>query len=162
MALVLVVVGVMVWLARSTQSETVNAVETAPLLAAAVASAPFAVEMPTSAKGLVPTSVRLQPTEASGQEIVWHVGWVTPQTQYVQLSQSSASSRAYLAEQTASGRAGESVDLGGRSWQRYETSARRSLVNDANGVTTIVSGTVGWPQLESLAASLAPQALPGN
>lgn len=155
MAVVLAVVGLLVWLSRSTETEQVKAVDTAPLLTAAVMTAPFEVQMPTEADGLVPTSVRLEPTTESRPDVVWHVGWVTPDTQYVQLSQSRASSAAYVSEQTASGRKGETVLVNGRTWQRYATDARRSLVNRDAGVTTIVSGTEGWPALESLAGSLA-------
>lgn len=157
MALVLVVVGLLVWLSRSTETEEVRAVDTAPMLAAAVVSAPFDVLMPTSTTGLTPTSVRLEPTEASRPEVVWHVGWVTDETQYVQLSQSKAANGAYLDEQTAFGRAGQAVQVGGRSWTRYETDDRRSLVSTDGGVTTIVSGTVSWPRLEAFAGSLAVQ-----
>jgi hypothetical protein len=157
MALVLVVVAVLVWLSRSPETETVRAVDTAPLLAAAVATAPFDVEMPGSSTGLIPTSVRLAPTEASRPDVVWHVGWVTPDTQYVQLSQSQAASSSYIEEQTAKGRPGDTIALAGRSWQRYETSQRRSLVSTAGGVTTIVSGTLGWKPLESFAGSLTQQ-----
>lgn len=157
MALVLVVVGVLVWLSKSNQTEEVRAVDTAPLLAAAVMTAPFDVRMPASSEGLTPTSVRLEPTEESRPEVVWHVGWVTDDVQYLQLSQSKASSARYLQEQTASGRPGEDVLIDGRTWQRYETADRRSLVNEEAGVTTIVSGTVTWPRLEAFAASLRTQ-----
>ena len=157
MALVLVVVGILVWLSRSSQTEQVKAVDTAPLLAVAVATAPFPVVMPSSTTGLTPTSVRLEPTEESRPEVVWHVGFVTDDTQYLQLSQSKATNASYVDEQTASGRVGETVQVGGRGWTRYETPDRRSLVSTAGGVTTIVSGTVAWPRLEAFAASLAPQ-----
>ena len=157
MALVLVVVGLLVWLSRSTQTEEVRAVDTAPLLAAAVATAPFEVLMPASTAGITPTSVRLEPTEESRPEVAWHVGWVTDDTQYVQLSQSRAANASYVDEQTASGRAGEQVEVAGRTWTRYETPDRRSLVSTAGGVTTIVSGTLPWPRLEAFAGSLAVQ-----
>lgn len=155
LAVVLAVVALLVWLSRSTETEQVRAVDTAPLLTAAVMTAPFEVQMPTEVKGLVPTSVRLEPTVESRPDVVWHVGWVTPDIEYMQLSQSRAASTSYLSEQTASGRKGGTVALDGRTWQRYETDARRSLVNRDAGVTTIVSGTEDWATLEALAASLA-------
>lgn len=154
MALVLVVVGVLVWFSRSPETETVRAVDTAPLLSVAQTNAPFEVVMPKSVNGLIATSVRLEPSKASGPEVVWHVGWVTPDTQYVQLSQSRVASAAYLAEQTTNGVAGETITLQGRQWQRYENEKRRSLVNVENGVTTVVTGTLAWQPLESFAASL--------
>lgn len=160
MALVLAVVTLLVWLSRTPDADTVKAVDPAPMVAAALVSAPFPVEMPASTPGYVATSARYEPTEGSRPDVAWFVGWVTPETQYVQLAISASASPDFVVEQTARGRKGETVELAGRSWQRYETSERRSLVSVRDGITTVVSGTVAWPELERFAASLAPVAQP--
>ena len=44
----------------------------------------------------------------------------------------------------------------GSVWQEWQADDRRSLVLIDSGVTTIVSGTGDWTEIESLAGSLVP------
>ena len=121
---------------------------------AARAEAGFPVLEAPRLDTLQPTSARWEPTDASGGAPVWHVGYVMDGTEYVQVSQSRASDPAYLAEQTAGGRPEGSIDVMGVPWEKRESSTRRSLVRIDGGVTTIVSGTLPWDRLPTIAASL--------
>lgn len=180
MAVVLGAVALVLVFVWRPQQEAVKPVDIGVTLATATRAAPFAplVADPAIAvfAGWVPTSVRFEPTPKSDEQFVWHVGYVidggaegTADDAYVQLVQSVAASDAFVAEQTADGVAGEPVRIDGVAWTRYETPGRRSLVrsapaNDgtaASAVTTVVSGTLGWPELEQVAAALTPGASGG-
>jgi len=81
---------------------------------------------------------------------------VTPSDQYGQVSQSRAASERYLVEQTSGGVPTGTRDVAGAVWQEWQADDRSSLVLIDSGVTTIVSGTGDWTEIESLARSLSP------
>ena len=145
------IVGLLVW-RPTTASVRVVDVDMTHDLASRQAGVDLAV--PGSSAGLQATSVRWEPTEASGAAPVWHVGYVMDGDRYLQISQSTAGGAAYLAEQTANGQPEGAVAIAGREWQRYETSQRRSLVYSTGVWTTIVSGTADWSRLEQVAGAL--------
>lgn len=161
MAVVLAAVFLIVLLAWRPQPEAVKVVDPNPVLALAAAQAQFPVLAPTGLpEGWRPTSARWQPTEDSESAPVMHVGYVTPDDAYAQVSQSTARSAKFLDEQTAGGRAVGEQDVAGTSWERWETADRRSLVLGTGPSVTIVSGTGTWEELAGLAASLQPVATP--
>ena len=105
-----------------------------------------------------PTSVRWEPTQASDGNMVWHIGYVTSDEEYLQLSQSLADSDLYVIEQTSEGLPvtldAEHPDvvqeLASQGWLPYEggtSEVRRSLVRTVSGATTVVSGTGSWEQV---------------
>lgn len=149
-----VVIGVMLITLRP-QPEAIKVVDISSMRAAAAQDAGFAVLAPTAVEGLQATSVRWQPTEASQGVQVWHIGYVLDGETYVQVSQAATADPAYLAEQTAGGRPVGDIQIMGTSWQKRESSKRRSLVLERDGVTTIVSGTASWDRLPTIAAALA-------
>jgi hypothetical protein len=162
MAVVLAVVGAILLVTWRPQPDPVREVSLEPLVTFASSQADFPVMVvQTSVR---PTSVRWEPTEDSGGELVWHVGYVSPEGQYLQLSQSSADSDAYIAEQTREGvPLGADValppdvtELTSKGWIALESTdeePRRSLVLE-DGSTTILSGTGSWGELGSAARSL--------
>ena len=155
MAVVLAVVAVMVILTLRPHPDPIKEVQTAPVVQRAAAQASFPVNAPTNLPdGWIPTSARWEPTEASGDVPVLHLGYVTPSEQYAQVSQSTASSARYLAEQTDKALTTGSKDIAGSVWQTFERKTRRSLVRSVGGVQTIVSGSAPWEELAILAASL--------
>jgi hypothetical protein len=159
MAVVLGVVAVIVLFTLRPQPDPVKVVDAAPVVALAAAQASFPIGVPTSLpEGWRSTSARWEPTEASGEAPVLHVGYVTPSDQYAQVTQSTASSDRYVAEQTGDGIATGNKDIGGTVWQTRERKATRSLVRSTGGVETIVSGSAPWEELAILAASLQPAA----
>lgn len=160
MALVLIVVGVLVLLARTPEDDPVKVVDVGGPLAVATAMAPFEVLMPTQLDGYRATSARYETTEASEPDPAWHVGWVSPDTQYVQLGQSATRNPDFLETQVRKAEPTEVVVLGGRTWQRFEsapgTDEYRALVLTDGGSTTVLGGTESWTELERVAASMAP------
>ena len=163
MAVVLAVVGAILLVTWRPQPDPVREVSLEPLVTFASSQADFPVLVVQG--DLQPTSVRWEPTEASDGEMVWHVGYVTSDDQYLQLSQSSADSDLYVAEQTLDGVPLADAtnvptlvqQLTSEGWVPLETTAvepRRSLVRTSDGSTTILSGTGSWSELAVAAQEL--------
>jgi hypothetical protein len=154
LVVVLALVGVLVAVTYQSQKQEVRTVDVTTVAAQAQRQAPFDLLTWPAPQGAQATSVRWEPTAESGGIPVWHVGYLVDGGDYLQISQSATTEAGYVPEQAAGGQpAGESV-VGGQAWQRYESAKRRSLVSIESGITTIVSGTQGWPALEAAAAAL--------
>jgi hypothetical protein len=155
MAVVLVVVFAIVLLAWRPEPEAVKVVETAPAVALAARDAQFPIVAPAGlAPGWRATSVRWEPTEESESEPVLHIGYVTPADQYAQVSVAPVVAESYLDEQTADGAPTGTQAVGDATWERWESTKRRSLVLIDGSVATIVSGGAEWAELITLAESL--------
>ena len=154
MGLVLALIAVILLVTLRPQPDAVKVVDPTQVLIAAKALAPFAVEIPEGLAGYQVTSARWQETSASDGDLVLHLGYVTPGTEYVQFSQSAAGNLKFIDEQTSGGIATDQVTLAGQTWQHYESPERRSLVRTVNGVTTVISGTTTQGELERVASSL--------
>jgi hypothetical protein len=155
MAVVLAVVAAIWLLAWRPDPEPVKVVDTTQVVTLAAMQAEFPVQAPAGLPGTwQATSARWEPTAESDAAPVLHLGYVTPSDAYAQVSQSTADSRRYLAEQTAQGEPAGTRDVAGSTWAVYETDERRSLVRDDGVTVTVVSGSADWPELTALAASL--------
>lgn len=154
MGLVLALIGVILLITWRPQPDAVKVVDPTQVLIAARTLAPFPVLVPAGLDGYQVTSARWKQTPASSGEPVLHLGYVTPETQYVQISQSVADSAKFIEEQTAGGIGSGEIIIDGQVWQHFETADRQSLVLDGNGVTTVVSGTTSQSDLERVAGSL--------
>lgn len=162
MLVVLVVVGLLLLVTWRPQPEAVKAVDYGPVLIRAQSEAEYPVLVPAGlGDGWRVTSARWEPTEESDPDPAWHLGYVTPDDQYLQVAQSATDRSSYVEEQTADGRPAGESDVDGTTWQRYESpdAQRRSLVTVVDGVTVVVSGTVDWDLLERVAGSLAEPAV---
>lgn len=156
MAVVLAVVGAILLVTWRPQPDPIREVPLEPLVTMASAQADFPVlVVRTEAQ---PTSVRWEPTQASDGNMVWHIGYVTSDEEYLQLSQSEADSELYVVEQTAEGLPtaldadlpAPVLELVSEGWLPFEGGSpepRRSLVRTDSGATTIVSGTGSWTQV---------------
>lgn len=149
-AVVLAVVGVILFLSHRAQPDPVREVSmTNPLIVAQI-SAGFPVLVPEATKGYRLTSARFE----KGEPGVWHLGYVTPQDAYVQLEQSATSDLGFISDQlTGAARTG-SQTIGSAAWVAYEGQDNRALVRTADGVTTAVSGTAPMAELAKVAGSL--------
>lgn len=141
----------------------VRVVDYAVELTSARVAAPYEVLAPDGLTGYRATSVRFTSTDDG---IVWHLGFVSPDDAYVGVDQTDGDGEALVEQLTKAARPVEGdaafVDLGGRSWQRYDEGGDegdeqvvRGLVLDGDGVTTLVAGTAGWQELEEMAAALS-------
>jgi hypothetical protein len=153
LAVVLGVIGVIMLVTWRPNPDPVREVDPIPLFTLASGQATFPVVVP-EIDGLRATSVRWEPTQYSQSLPVWHVGYVTAEDQYLQITQSAATNEEFLKNQLAGVTAeGEEV-IAGQSWLVFSSDDSRALVNVTPEVTTIVSGSVTLPQLEAAANSL--------
>lgn len=107
--------------------------------------------------GWVATSVRY---ETSGEAMTWNAGYTTPDEEHVSIRQAADPGDAWLGAQTDDGTTVGSVTTkDGEDWVQRDREGkdRRSLVNEpeAKGeLTTVVTGTGSWEQLEGVAERL--------
>lgn len=124
-------------------------------LAEARDSAPFDVLAPSPApSGWRATSVEW---DAVRPDVSWHLGFLTPEGDYVGLEQGNAPASAFVAANTPATQPGEAVRIGAESWQSLVSADGRehALVRRAEDVTTVVTGTAPLSELVAFAESLA-------
>ena len=154
MVVVLAVVGAILLVTWRPQPDPVREVDVAPVLALAQSQAAFPVLVPVGLDGYRPTSARWEPTAASGQVPAWHVGYVTAQTQYVQLSQAATTEARFIDEQTGGAIPVGKVMIDGVAWEQQASQEGLALVRVADGVSTIVTGTVPLEELQGVVRAL--------
>ncbi|MFF4044288.1 DUF4245 domain-containing protein [Streptomyces sp. NPDC001816] len=102
------------------------------------------------------TSVRYQGEESDR----WHLGFQTPDGQYVQVEQSAQKKRADFIDQAGQGAKAtkRTEKIGDRTWTRYTGGRYDALVLEGTpGSTTVVAGTASFDQLTKMAAALKMQ-----
>lgn len=154
LAIVLALVGLLVAVTYQSQSAEVRTVDVAAVQVQAQREAPYELLTWAAGSRAQATSVRWQATEGSGGIPVWHVGYLVDGSEYLQVSQSAATEARFVPEQTAGGKPLGDVTIGDARWQRYEADKRRSLVGIEDGVTTVISGTLSWPEMQAAAESV--------
>ncbi|MFI5570663.1 DUF4245 domain-containing protein [Streptomyces sp. NPDC051740] len=99
-----------------------------------------------------PTSVRYKGTESEA----WHLGFRAPDGEYVAVEQSTGKRSAFIEDRTQGAAKTETTrQIDGRTWTRYEGDHYDALVlEDAEGSTTVVTGTASFGQLEKMAGAL--------
>jgi hypothetical protein len=166
MGVVLLLIGVVALITlRPDGGDEVRVVDYSDELASARVSAPFEVLAPAGLDGFRATSVRFTSTDAG---TVWHLGFVSPLEEYVGLDQSDGPAEPMIDEltegATAVGGPAGTVELGGRTWARYDEGGDgdgelvRGLVTHEDDTTTLVSGTANWSELEAMASALSSSA----
>ncbi|NYG06290.1 hypothetical protein BJ986_000777 [Phycicoccus badiiscoriae] len=105
------------------------------------------------------TSVRY--VRSTGGLMTWHAGYQTPTGNYIALEQTKDATAAWVEAQTNRAAHTGEVQAGGRTWGTYVRSGKvqNSLVHRAQGpteLTTIVTGTGTFEELEAFAGTLRP------
>lgn len=163
MVVVLVVVAVVMLLVWRPQPDPVKVVDPAPyeMLAAGQASFPVTAPRGLSADWR-PTSVRWEPTNKSQGMPVLHIGYVTPQGEYAQVTEFAFPSDADPAASVLVREQAQNVvpdttrGVNGQVWLSGEADGTRMIARVTGGAIAVVSGTANWQELESLAGSLQP------
>lgn len=101
------------------------------------------------------TSVTYEGAGADGA--AWHLGFMSPDDQYVAVEQSDAQPKAFVDDVTyGAEKTGRTVTLEGDTWARYKGEEYDALVRTEPEVTTVVTGTAPLEQLKQMAAALEP------
>lgn len=117
----------------------------------------YPVAMPAGlSDAWISTSVRFERTDSSSGRPVWHIGFVTPASQYAGVEQTDGDSAAFVAGLVGGAKPEGTVSLAGRDWQRYGSGANgyRTLVLIGQPSTIAITGSASDAELEQLAASL--------
>lgn len=110
-------------------------------------------------EGWTPSSVRYASSEGA---MTWQAGYSTPDDEYVSVKQAADPEEDWVGVQTHGGAgAGELRTDDGREWTKRATDGggQRSLVlepQEWDGLTTVVTGSGSWGQLEEFAERLVP------
>jgi hypothetical protein len=158
LGVVLGLVLVVVLITFRPHGQAVTVVDYRDTLAAARSGASFPlvgpVGLPADWKA---TSAYYDPPGTSLGVTTWHVGFITSAGQYAGFEQTDGISSGVLRDVLGDPEdLGRTVTIGGSVWSRWADSAgdRHALVRTASGVTIVVDGSAGWPELERLAGSL--------
>lgn len=97
------------------------------------------------------TSVRFQGDDFD----LWHLGFHTPDGQYVQIEQSTQKPSAFIDEASQGSEATKTTQrIDGRTWTRYTGGRYDALVHTERGATTVVAGTGSFARLTEMAEAL--------
>lgn len=152
LAVVAVFVAFLVAVAWRPAPDPVRTVDPTLQLEAARAQADYPVLAPVGLSAdWKPTSARFEAT-ATGSS--WFLGYVTPDEQYIALTQTDGDAEAFVAEQTLQGQPDAERTIDGQVWKQYVSGEQRSLVTTEAGATVVVTGTVGYDQLQEFAERL--------
>lgn len=99
----------------------------------------------------VPTSVDVR---RSGQTVRWHLGFLTPEREYVGLEQGDRAPGRVAAQFVAHLRPSGALTVAGAPWRVYRGETDTALVRQESGVATVVVGTAPTGDLVTFARSL--------
>ena len=148
---------------RLPKDHPVTVVDWKPVLAKARSEAPFPVLGPTNLPGewrvTRATWIKQGQTDNNGQAAAanrWQLAVLSPDDVYFGLVQTDQTAGDLIGNETRAGASDGQSTVGGTVWQRrVSTDDRtRSLVLQANAVTTIVTGDTSYTGLEAFASSL--------
>ncbi|MFE6778083.1 DUF4245 domain-containing protein [Streptomyces sp. NPDC057702] len=134
--------GIYVFIPHDDSKDPIKTVNTRVEVDLVRRAASYAVAAP---EGLDPTwratSVSYRGTSDFGA--VWHLGYLTPDKEYVGIEQSDSDRvPQYVADVTHKAKqTTRTVEVDGRKWTRYEGEKYNALVHAEPGVTTVVTGT---------------------
>ncbi|NHN55128.1 DUF4245 domain-containing protein [Calidifontibacter sp. DB0510] len=160
-SMVLVALGAVIWLALVPRPSKVDA-PTADVTGIArerSRAQQWSLAYPQGLpSGWRPVNVRMLP--AQNEQPTWQAGYDGPNGGYAAVLQTSGKPTSWMRSQTDGAAARGMVTIGGTGWAKVEKSDpdQRSLVRTAplNGLTTVVTGTGSWEQLQQFAAALKP------
>ncbi|MFI8400671.1 DUF4245 domain-containing protein [Streptomyces sp. NPDC003444] len=88
----------------------------------------------------------------------WQLGFLSPDTQYVAVHQSTAEPGTFVPKVTQKAKdTGKTQTVAGQVWQRWEGPKYDALVRTEGGATTVVTGTASFERLAEMAGSLRSQ-----
>ncbi|WP_308118346.1 DUF4245 domain-containing protein [Streptomyces buecherae] len=134
--------GIYVFIPHDDSKDPIKTVNTRVEVDQVRRTAPYAVAAP---EGL-PREWRATSVSYRGQSdlgAVWHLGYLTPDKEYVGVEQSDTDRvRQYVADVTHKAKQrGGAVEVDGKKWNRYAGEKYNALVREEPGVTTVVTGT---------------------
>lgn len=90
------------------------------------------------------------------QATTWHIGFINPADEYAAVEQTNGAPEPFVKDKGKRGELTGSAQVAGEEWLMYDGPKYRSLVRTKDGVTTMVTGTASFADLQVLAAALRP------
>lgn len=137
--------------------QQITVVDYAPVATSARQSGAFDVALPTNIPSeWKATSVRYRPNPTDPKVATWHLGFYVPQDGYVGIEQTNGTDPGFVKEATAHGTEQGEQEINGVTWKRYysEDARHYSLTTKQDGITTVVTGTLGYDELARIAVGL--------
>ncbi|MFF9848881.1 DUF4245 domain-containing protein [Streptomyces litmocidini] len=153
LAVIMVAAGVMyLFIPHDESTEPVRAKDYRVELLTAQRAAPYPVLAPEGlGEGWKATVVSYKREKGDA----WQLGFLSPDTQYVAVNQSTAEPGKFVPEVTLKAKnTGKTQTVAGQVWQRWEGPKYDALVRTENGATTVVTGTASFERLAEMAGSL--------
>lgn len=119
-----------------------------------------AVSYPVAAPEGLPSTWKATSVRFQGENHDrWHLGFQTPDGEYVQVEQSTQKPADLIDEASQGASATKRTErIGDRTWTRYTGGRYDALVlRDTPGSTTVVAGTASFAELTKMAAALKMQ-----
>jgi hypothetical protein len=139
--------------------EGVRVVDPSSAVQLAAARAGYAVPAPAGlAEDYRPTSARTDAGNATeGDPVTLEIGYLTPSEKFAGFVVSDDRRAAPLTAVLDGAEKHGTVELGGSTWTRETTQrGETALVQEADGVTVVVTGSAGDRELETVAAAVEP------
>ncbi|MFB7450300.1 DUF4245 domain-containing protein [Streptomyces sp. NPDC057027] len=153
LGVIMVAAGVMyLFIPHDEHAEPVKAKDYRVELLTAQRAAPYPVLAPEGlGEGWKATVVSYKREQGNA----WQLGFLTPDTQYVAVNQSTAEPGKFVPEVTLKAKnTGKTQTVAGHVWQRWEGPKYDALVRTDGGATTVVTGTASFERLAEMAGSL--------
>ncbi|GAA1587625.1 hypothetical protein GCM10009804_49690 [Kribbella hippodromi] len=155
LAICLAVVAFLVLVTWRPHKEEVKAIEYTAQLEDAKKAAAWVRGPEPMPSGWSATSVEFRTPQQ--EPITWHLGVVTSARKYVGLEQSNVTTGKFLGDKLGRTSDDGTAAVNGVTWQRkvlLDRKGENALVLVGSGVTTIVTGNAGYPDLEAFASVL--------
>nr|WP_231712926.1 DUF4245 domain-containing protein [Arthrobacter sp. zg-Y820] len=149
--LLLVLVPVLL---NPTPKATTRNVDVQQISVQAAADAGYAPLAPELPEGWSSNYARWEATSSSGVP-VWEVGYVTPNSDFIRLSETNAGNPTWIAQASGDSMvAGERV-AGGQTWElRDSTDGEASMVLEHEGLTVVLTGEADLAEFDVLAEAV--------
>ncbi len=158
---VFLVVSVILLLTWRSHSQTPQPVDSVGALEQAVSTSTFPILFPTPLpSGYKATSARFEPdTYGATGDRRWYVGFTTAHNDFVSLWQTTAPLRRILAATSNGGDCSTKQTVNGVEWTKCDGGkpTSRAYGHSVDGVTTVVSGTASFSELEAFINTLQVQ-----
>ena len=113
--------------------------------------APLAPELPD---GWTSNYARWEATNSSGVPL-WEVGYLTPNTEFIRLSQTNAGNPTWIAQVSGDSMAAGERTAGGKTWElRDSAEGEASMVLEHEGITVVLTGEADLAEFDVLAEAV--------
>nr|WP_256430657.1 DUF4245 domain-containing protein [Herbiconiux sp. VKM Ac-2851] len=158
-------VAAIIFLVPRPEESLLESVDYQDVAASAQASMPVPLAAPELPEGWTSNAAEVRSGTADGV-LSWYVGLITPQKQYIGLTQAIDANPTWLADQVGRGLASGTVSLDGVDWTVYDNrdragssdevgNAEYALTTESGATTYVVFGTADPDEIEQVAAALA-------